>query len=184
MFKPKRTNSGFTLIEVIVVLILVGVLSAITGMGIVTGLQGYLFARENAPTAQKAQLAMARMSRELVEISGVTAVTANSIVFQNLTGDRALALVGTTDKVIKVIDGTTPPTADTGDVLVDKVGSFTLSYKKADGNPWTFGADDASLLTCIWIDLGVSRPESGAGTINFSTKVNPRNTGTFNVPVE
>ena len=55
-----RKDAGFTLIEVVLSLIIVGMMAAIAGMGIVTGTKGYVMARENAHIAQKAQLAMAR----------------------------------------------------------------------------------------------------------------------------
>ncbi|MBW1821185.1 MAG: prepilin-type N-terminal cleavage/methylation domain-containing protein [Deltaproteobacteria bacterium] len=54
-----RNETGFTLIEIVVSLVLVGMMAAIAGMGIVTGTKGYLLAKENSHMAQKAQLAMA-----------------------------------------------------------------------------------------------------------------------------
>jgi len=43
-----NNESGFTLIEIIVSLVLVGMMAAIAGMGIVTGTKGYLLAKENS----------------------------------------------------------------------------------------------------------------------------------------
>ena len=63
--------AGFTLIEVIVVMIIVGVLVATAGMGIVMGTRGYLLSKENAHMAQKVQLAMARLSAEMRGVQAV-----------------------------------------------------------------------------------------------------------------
>jgi prepilin-type N-terminal cleavage/methylation domain-containing protein len=179
-----KKQSGFTMLEVIAVLVLVGMLSAIAGMGIVRGVEGYIFARENAPTALKAQLVLSRLSREFIEISGVSETTTTSLKFQNLSGDHALAMVDVGGgKVIKLINGTALPTAVTGYTLIDRISSLTMTYKKKDGTNWVQGTDAASLLTTIEITFAVSRPDTTAGSISFSTRINPRNTGTFNAPL-
>lgn len=172
-----KNESGFTLIEIIVVLVLVGIVAAIAAMGFVTGIQGYLFAREMAPTSQKANLTMSRLTRELLEISTVTSATANSIRFSNIYGDRAIALIGSQ---IKINDSATLPTAGTGDILIDNVNSFTLTYLNG-ANAWS--CCDAKSLSSIKIDLIVNRTDSGGGTITFSTVINPRNTGNYNAPI-
>ncbi len=173
------------MLEVIVVLILMGILSALAGMGIIRGVDGYIFARENAPTAMKAQLALSRLSREFMEISGVSEATATSLKYQNLSGNHALALVTSgNSQMVKLIDGTALPTSATGHTLIDKISSFALAYKKKDGTSWVQGTDAASLLTTVEIAFAISRPDTSAGSISFSTKINPRNTGTFNAPLQ
>ena len=69
----KRSNEqGFTLIEVIVTLVLVGITAALAGMWIVSIANGYIFAKMNASTIQKGQLAMARISKELSAIQSIS----------------------------------------------------------------------------------------------------------------
>jgi len=169
----KKGSKGFTLIEMIVVLVLVGILSAIAGIGLVQGVQGYIFATENAEISQKGQMVMARLSRELQEVSEIYSSSPTSIAFKNTYGDYALAKVG---GEIRIIEGQTPPTASTGDILVDGVNSLTLTY-----DPTTFS--DIRTLATIQVDLVLNRTDSsGIPTASFTTEINPRNTGNYNGP--
>jgi len=172
-------KKGFTLLEMIVVLLLVGILSAVAGMGIVMGIKGYLFAKENTPLAQKTQAAITRIVRELTELDNILVASPTGIVFENLGGYRAIALVG---DQIKIREGQNLPDDSRGDILIDKVINFTLTYYKGN-QTWTMG-DNLRLLSRIKIDLTVQRTNEPNDTFHFSTEVNPRNTGTFNVPVQ
>jgi prepilin-type N-terminal cleavage/methylation domain-containing protein len=74
MSRIEKTHAtGFTLVEVIASLLIVGILGSIAGMGIVTGLRGYMQAKENGHLAQKAQIALTRINRELMELTDVIA---------------------------------------------------------------------------------------------------------------
>ena len=57
----KLNKKGFTLIEVVTSMVLIGILALVAGFGLVKVSQGYLFARQNSETVQKAQIAMARI---------------------------------------------------------------------------------------------------------------------------
>jgi len=141
-----RNESGFTLIEITVSLVLVGMMAAIAGMGIVTGTKGYMLAKENSHMAQKAQLAMARIQRELMELTGIAATQNDPefIVYDNTSGRHAIAR-DNTDNTIKMFDlvstATTLPSMDQGDILVDNVHNFTLNYHRGLID-WNFGSDD------------------------------------------
>jgi prepilin-type N-terminal cleavage/methylation domain-containing protein len=180
---PRKT-AGFTLLEAIIVLVLVGIISAVAGMGIVRGVEGYMFARDNSAMTQKAQLALSRMSRELMEIQTVTAAGGTSIAFSapmgSVSDNRTIGLDGT---AVKIAEGATALSA--GDILVDNVagGGFTLTYTKSDGSAWVPGTDPIKLLARINILLRLIRQDVGGGYLEFTTTVNPRNTGNFNAPV-
>ena len=174
-----NNESGFTLIEIIVSLVLVGMMAGIAGMGIVTGTKGYLLAKENSHMAQKAQLAMARIQRELMELTGIAARQADPafIIYDNTSGRHAIAKDDTdnTVKMYNLASGATIPPAG-GDILVDNVNSFTLSYFQGT-NIW--GGVDIQLLSAIKADLALDRSDGAGNTVTFTTTVNPRNTNNY-----
>ena len=183
-----KSDSGFTLFEIIVSLVIVGIMAAVAGMGIVTGVKGYVFTRENAHLAQKSNLAMKRITREFLEIIDVdpTNATGSSLVYRN---SRGWTGIGTVNQNLKLRNGTNLPDATTGDILIDNVASFNLSYFKDDGSgnevAWVAGTDDVTLLATIEIGLILNREDPDGGTISFSTAINPRNTGNAGgVPVD
>lgn len=80
----KRNYSlGFTLIEVIVALVLLGLLAGLGLQGVESILRGYILGRENAAVAQKAQIALNRMTIELNFLDTTQAVSgsANSLTY-------------------------------------------------------------------------------------------------------
>lgn len=171
-----KKQAGFTLIEVIVSLIITGIMTAFAGMAIVTGVKGYVFARDNASISQKAQLAMSRVSRELMELTNITGVDQSmpNVTYKRLDGSNTITqtiYMDSSNKIIKIAGAS----ASGGDELVDGVGSFTLTYYKGTNN-WVAGTDDIKLLSAIEINLGLTRSDDSSD-VAFSTTVNPRNTG-------
>ena len=166
-----KRESGFTLIEVIVSLIIVGIMTAVAGMAIVTGIKGYVFARDNAVISEKARMAVARMSRELMELTDVITAEVSRITYKRPDGGSAITqtiYLDPDDNVIKISAG--------GDDLVDRVSSFTLTYYNKEMGNWVAGTDDIRLLDTVKIDLNLTRSD-GSADVAFSTTVIPRNTG-------
>ncbi len=74
-------------IEIIVTLVLVGILAALGGMHR-TGVKGYITVKENSAITQKAQLAMSRINREIVEMIRITSPGANADGYSIDDSDR------------------------------------------------------------------------------------------------
>ena len=170
-------KAGFTLIEVIVTLILVGIMASVAGMGIITGLRGYLFAKDNSSISQKAQLAMTRMSRTFMEVLDITTVGSSPtrVTYNRLSGGANIQetmYVDTGDHSVKIVAG---GNASGGDTLVDNVGSLTLTYQKGSAT-WVQGTDAFPLLSTVIINLALTRPDGG-NNATFATVVSPRNNG-------
>ncbi|MEJ2098490.1 MAG: type II secretion system protein [Desulfobacterales bacterium] len=64
----KRPAKGFTLVELIVTIVLVGIIGTFTTLFLYTGLMGYLRSKDTAEGALKAQIALDRISLELRDI--------------------------------------------------------------------------------------------------------------------
>lgn len=150
--KKHLTEQGFTLIEMIVVMVLVGILAAGAGLGIVTMAQGYIFSKDNAEVSEKAQLAMARISRELLECYDCNATSGNVGTFNNTIGPRLIQHIGTN---IVISDGSAVP-----DVLMDNVSIFTMVYNSNKS---------------ITVTIRSSKQPGGVAVPDFVTTVYPRN---------
>ena len=173
-----KNESGFTLIEVIASLVIFALMFTIAGMGIVMAAKGYIFTKENAHMAQKAQLAMTRLNREFMEITDIVAKdnAQPSIIYDHVSGRNAIARDGT---VIRLFSNIGPlaalPAMSAGDILVDEVGGLTLTTFKGS-QVWVPGTDTIDTLSTIKLELVMSRVDSEVGDKTFTITVRPRNT--------
>jgi prepilin-type N-terminal cleavage/methylation domain-containing protein len=170
------TQAGFTLIEIIVSLILVGLLAAVGGMAMVQVIQGYMTTRENSTKTQQSQLAMSRITREIIEMINIPSdATANALPINNVIGNRT---IGLDNGAVKIAFGAAP--LSSGDILIDNVNTFTLTYYSRDpssgavvtSSTWP-ATNDITTLTTIDINLQINR--TGGGTLTFANRVAPRN---------
>jgi prepilin-type N-terminal cleavage/methylation domain-containing protein len=192
---PLSQITGFTLIELIASLVLLGLLTAIFGMGLVAAMKSNEFNRANVQLAQKGQLAMARITRELMELTQIEAISNAAagedpyIVYNRLLEDNEQAVgrfaihFNPTDRTLRLYTGLTitPPlnnfTIGQGDILLDGVAAFALTYFQG-GAAWTWGSDPR-LLSSIGISLQMQRPDDPARSQDFNTVVYLRNTNNF-----
>ncbi|MBI9083061.1 MAG: type II secretion system protein [Desulfobacterales bacterium] len=176
----KNTDSGFTLVEVIVTMLLVGVMAALTGMGIAIFMQGYVTTRENVDIAQKAALAMERITRELEALTEIDVTSdATCIRYRIGTESDNFRRIQYYDNQIQ-LDLTSTVNCDgteDGKTLTDRVeaGSFSLGYESGTGtasSPPTAFRD----LLAIHLAFHLERKDALAAN-DFSLAINPRNTG-------
>jgi len=175
-----RKKAGFTLIEIMVSLVLVGLIASIAGTLVITATRGYLYARENDAITQKAQLALGRLNREFTELMDVKARDdAQPYLIYEVplrTGGverRGIAKVGNTVQMFFNVPGTTL-SGLTGDVLVDNVQTLSLMYNPSSGvSLWSMGQDIRNLFA-VSVQLVLNRPDTG-GAVSFFTTVSPRN---------
>ncbi|MFH1980879.1 MAG: prepilin-type N-terminal cleavage/methylation domain-containing protein [Pseudomonadota bacterium] len=130
---PTPQSDGFTLVEVIASLLLVGILASVAGMFIVTGIKGYETATTASEGALKAQIAINRMYAELTGIDPtqtITVVTDTSIAYTHAVLTPNLTRTLSYDSAQKRINLTT-----TGGTypLIGDISAFKLSAAPADG---------------------------------------------------
>jgi prepilin-type N-terminal cleavage/methylation domain-containing protein len=172
-------DSGFTLVEVIVSLVLLGFVALGTTLFLFSGVSGYVFSQQASAVSQKANLALVRMTKELsgemIEVESITSGSVKYVYQYNSEQKRYIALVGTgTRKEIKITTGADPavPGASDPGVLIDQVSAFTLTFKKCDDSAWIV-SDDMDDLCKIVMTLTLFINSYDADTVSFTTTVSP-----------
>jgi prepilin-type N-terminal cleavage/methylation domain-containing protein len=156
----RKQEAGFTLIEIIITLVLVGILSVFVALFLTSFLNSSFLIKNNSDTAMKAQMAMDRISVELKEVSAVSVLTTDSLItYKNRQIDPSGA-----DRTIKFQGSNLYLSTPSDNILIDQVQAFQLSgtYR----NVYNIAANDVA-----FIDIGFTI----AGYPPFSTRIFPRN---------
>jgi prepilin-type N-terminal cleavage/methylation domain-containing protein len=168
----RSDEKGFTLIEVIVTLILVGITAALAGMWIVSVANGYLFVKMNMDTLQKSKLAVARLTKEFTGIDSVNIIGTNG---GQITFNRWDESVAVLVPVTVSLSGNTLQlnVNNTGNnTLTDSVNTFSLTYCDS---PTSTNCPSTWSTTSRLIEITLKL--TGANNIlsTFTWSVTPRN---------
>ena len=181
-------NDGFTLIELIAALTLAGILAAVIVVGLVSGVRGYIFAGANADVAQGGQLVIARMSREISEMSAIDRAASNRtcLRYKVDTASPFYRAIGWHDNRLELNmannrDCGCPTNAAPGDRLAGQVGSFNIDYVDNAGTVAGSPPTDINDLYEVRVAFRLNRMDGEPGT-TLSFRVNPRNNGVLNGP--
>ncbi len=117
----KNSSSGFTLLEIVLVLIIVGIITLFSTYGLLDVMKGYIQNREYAESALKLNIATGRIYRELKELHGVYGYSTNKISYLRNDTHYAMAMAG---DEIKLSLNSTYPNEDFGYELIDRVKKF------------------------------------------------------------
>ena len=159
----RKREAGFTLIEIIVTLVLVGILSVFAGLFMTTYLNGYFMVKNNTETAMKAQMALDRISLELKDISPVSVSVPSPVSV--LTPNTLITYTNQAGAVrtIQRLGSNIYLTTIANNVLIDNVDNFQLSATYR--NVYNVAANDVA-----FIDIGFTV----SGYNPFSTRIFPR----------
>ena len=152
----RKREAGFTLIEIILTLVLVGILSVFAGLFMASFLSNYYLVKNNSDTAMKVQMAMDRISMELRDVNSVSAVTDNSLITYNNPSGAG--------RTIKFVGSNLYLSTPSDNILIDRVQAFQLSATYR--NVYNIAADDIA-----FIDIGFNV----ANYPWFNTRIFPRN---------
>ena len=153
------SNKGFTLIEIIVVIVILCIVSGITIKFLVDSLQIYTMTVNQKTLFDEGKLALERMSRDIRDANSITGSSATSITFirTNATGpgqDTATETI-----TFRLIGGNLEKVkASTPYVIAENVSAFTV----------TRGADD-EIKMVLTLSLGTGE------NVTLQTKVYPKN---------
>jgi prepilin-type N-terminal cleavage/methylation domain-containing protein len=172
MMRFCRCQKGFTLIELVTTLILVGVIGAFATFFLYTGVRGYLTSKFSSETALQAQIALDRISAELRYIKYLEPVpvqtpnpSSNSIEYrsQDLTGARRIRYNSANQEILISVGGAE-------NVLLNNVSTFTLSWVPRDLDASADGVNEIS-------EFRVAFTVSSTSTENvtpFAAEIYPR----------
>ena len=159
---PARKENGFTLIEVIVSLLLIGIMAVLGGMFLVAIAQGYVFSQQNNRTSLNAQLALAKMVKEIsslgIETGTITAAAVTAAGATSITYTYTDSVTGTVTHTI-ARNGT--QIQFDGIRLVDSVAAFALAYFDNTGTA------TATLANIRRVDIALTLQGAGGVISNF-----------------
>jgi hypothetical protein len=167
MRRLRKKRGGFTFIETILSVIMVGVLAGVAAKILISGLDVYSLIVNRNNAFHTARVGMDRMVDELVEIrfTDITWMSSTRLSFRDRTGSSTNFRTATVSR-----NGLTVPCINRGDdYLVGNVSDFDFDYFKQDGSAATFSWQ----LGVIDIDLEVEAPGEG-GRVHLRTAVFPR----------
>ncbi len=178
-----KDNRGFTLIEVIATLVIIGIVAVFAGFGIMEGMTAYFTGKENIAAMQKAQLTLARFKSEIATMDRILSSGGDSLRFTSYRDDppQKTYEVSKSGQAINLsVDGSSH-------TLMDSAGAGSLfTYYNSNGSAgWTTG-NGFQNLKYVEITVGVKKKDlsgSSAQTIQFTTVAVPRNNGASNAPL-
>lgn len=179
-----KSRKGFTLLELVVSLFIIGLMVSVAGMSITAGITAYQTARENVRIAQRAQLALSRINRELMELTDVAKLEDrdgdsrwDTLFFDSATGTRkAIRLEDTAIRIYpQLAPGQQNVIGETGYTLIETVNAFSMRFFNGP-SPWDLQAmDELQSLSVIEVHLEMNRSDNLSGTAEFVFLIHPRN---------
>ena len=122
--QTRSTQHGFTLVEMIVSLVILGVVAMVGTLGMAEVMRSYVMTSDHSSMSQKTQVALARMYLELQHLAEVTASGDTTITYRpRFTFAQGVLAPA----VIAYNAGAGTLTLD-GNVLLDNVQQFELRY--------------------------------------------------------
>jgi prepilin-type N-terminal cleavage/methylation domain-containing protein len=165
------SQRGFTLIELITTLVLVGIMGAFATFFLYTGIRGFLTSRFSSETALQAQIALDRISAELRYIKNFEPTpvqtpnpNSNSIEYRSrdLPGARRLSYTPGSREILLSVNGTS-------NLLLNNVSAFNISWVSKDLDQRVSDNEISEIRIAFTIGSSLGDKEA-----DFSTEIYPR----------
>ena len=174
---------GFTLVEVVMVLVIVGILVVFIAPIIVTAVNAYDQTSRNTEVLTKMRYAMERMAREIRSIRrdpvnsadyDVVTGSMTASLFEFCRGDGTRVTINYTNPNVAIgyttgFASSCTASAATTQNLTDSATSFSLTYLRTDGGA-AAGKNDVA-----YVDIAMALTGTGTGAYNSAMRVDMRN---------
>lgn len=179
---------GFTLLELVITLVLVGILSTVAGAGFVSATKGYLFTKDINVNTQNGQATMARLGKMFRNLTDITHTGDNAFKVTYKRNDiditEEISLVKSSDTKTGILQtihsGSTNPRIPKGTfTLQDHVSDFTVQYHVAGTPGWVSSPPTGDLRDLALIRVMLKMDIDGT-PLKFASNFIPRNV--FNAP--
>ena len=119
----KKNSRGFTLIEIIIVILLIGIISVFGGLGLIEVMKGYNVYKTGLDLSRKSQLAMSRIVREFSYIESIDSNSSTQNIeytarYPDSYSVSSPRLISYSGNVINL----------DGHILIDNVNNFQINY--------------------------------------------------------
>lgn len=160
-----KTNrySGFSLVELIMVIVLTGILAAVASQMLGKSLKSFVFDKDVTKGDWQARVALERLTRDLRMISAPTnivMVPATAIIFSDTEGNNVNYSV-TGGKLMR-----------NAQVLADDINNLQFIYLRSDGNTIAATAAEVYFITA---SVAVKRGTLTTDITGLRATVHPRN---------
>ena len=163
-------SRGFTFVELIAVIVLMGIVGAMTAQLLGQGFTAYITGRNIAETDWQARVAVERMTRELRAIrsptaTDITMTSASDLSFVDVDGNSIRYCMG----AVGTCPGATGELIRISQPLATGISGLAFSYLANDGKTTT-----ATPATVYYVGVALTATQ---GTIskNYQIMVSPRN---------
>ena len=163
---------GFTLIEIIASLVIVGLMATVAGFGIVQMAKAFVFAKDTTTLTQKNELAMTRLRMSLQNLTSIAEAESDTISIQrrNPEGELISESFRLNGQTLEVLNDSYDP--DNFYALADNVAGLSLTYLDGRGDAWSTDGDMGDLAR-ILISMTMQGPEGT--TVTFADEILPVN---------